>query len=323
MRERRPSIRRGLPTRSRCSVANVLVTGAAGWIGSHLVRQLTSRGHRVFALVRPGQDRWRLHGVTPLQIVDGDLESDSDVERVVPFVQPEICFHLAWYATPGKYLDAPENDRSVRASVKLVERLMSVGCGRVIVTGTCLEYGCSERRLSEDSPTVPESRYAAAKLELLNTLARLKGIRTTWARLFYQYGPMEDPRRIVPTAIQALLRGEPLDVSPAEQRRDFLHVTDVASALVSAGGLEGIVNIGSGTAVSLAEVFRSLEGIVGRSGLIRLGARPYEKDVVMSSWADNRRLVSTGWRPAYTLHEGLKDAVAWWRDGELRRSLQR
>ena len=138
----------------------------------------------------------------------------------------------------------------------------------------------------------------------------------TWARLVYLYGPMEDARRLVPSVVRALLAGEPAAISPGQQVRDFLHVEDVAAALATLGqqNLDGVFNIGSGEPITVAEVALTLGRLCGRESLVRIGARPYASGDPMYVCADNARLRSTGWRPAYNLEAGLADSVRWWRD---------
>jgi nucleoside-diphosphate-sugar epimerase len=184
--------------------------------------------------------------------------------------------------------------------------------------GTCFEYDTSVGTLSETSPTRPQTLYAAAKLALHTVLEQMRtdGMGVTWARLFYLYGPMEDARRLVPSVVRALLAGEPAAISPGQQVRDFLHVEDVAAALATLGqqNLDGVFNIGSGEPVTVAEVALTLGRLCGRESLVRIGARPYAPGDPMYVCADNARLRSTGWGPAYNLEAGLADSVRWWRD---------
>jgi nucleoside-diphosphate-sugar epimerase len=140
--------------------------------------------------------------------------------------------------------------------------------------------------------------------------------RVAWLRFFPLYGPWEDERRLVPSMAGKLLRGECAELSNGEQRRDFLHVEDVARAVctVAESDLEGVVNIGSGNAPSVAEIARMLAQKIGRPELLKLGVIPYCAGESMHIQADNRKLLSLGWRPNYTLESGLKNAVDWWRE---------
>ena len=125
------------------------------------------------------------------------------------------------------------------------------------MTGTCAEYDTDIGYLREDSPTKPSTLYAASKLSLSilgQQLAKDAGIRFAWARIFYLYGDNENPRRMVPALINALLHGDIFSASTGEQVRDYLHVNDVASALwfIVEHQLNGIYNVSSGEPVAYA-----------------------------------------------------------------------
>jgi nucleoside-diphosphate-sugar epimerase len=171
-------------------------------------------------------------------------------------------------------------------------------------------------RLSESDPTEPRSIYAASKLAfqlLLEQIANSVQMRWLWARVFYQFGPHEDARRLVPTVIRAMLAGEPALLTSGEQARDFLHVEDVAAAIgtTASSRLDGIVNIGSGVPVRVADLAMMIGAMTGHPELVRLGARPNDPNDPPFVCADPGRLMSTGWRPTYNLETGLANTIAW------------
>jgi len=301
------------------------VTGAGGWLGSHLVRWLITQPSNagttpaVFALVRPGADLARLLDIqASITLVQCDLGDRAELDARLETIRPDACFHFAWYAVPGLYLHSNENLQAVESSVYLALRLAELGCGRFVGIGTCFEYRMGHDRLTESDPTEPRSIYAASKLAfqlLLQQIAQSARMRWLWARVFYQYGPHEDPRRLVPTVIRALLAGEPASLTSGEQERDFLHVEDVASAIGTAAesSLDGIVNIGSGTPVRVADLAMTIGRLTGHPDLVRLGARPNDPNDPAFVCADPGRLMSTGWRPTYNLETGLANTIEWFR----------
>jgi len=284
----------------------VLLTGATGFIGSNAARALVAAGHEVHAIVRPNSDRSRLD--PSLRLVTGDLLDSSFIPPPSSF---DCCIHLAWYVEPGKYLDSPLNERWVEASLRLAR---TVGCPRFVAAGTCLEYALSDGPLRETSATGPRTLYAQSKLELLHALQSLD-METAWVRIFYQYGPHEDPRRLVPYVINGLLRGETVKLVPGEQVRDFLHIEDVGTAVraVAESQLTGVVNIGSAEPVTIRDLALKIGDAIGRRELIALGAQPYSPFDPMHILADNTKLRSTGWRPRYNLDSGLSATIDWWK----------
>lgn len=298
----------------------ILVTGASGFVGSHVVRTLVAQGHEVTALVREDSSLWRLEdlegGYRLARLPNGWTGALLDPLDGWP---PEACVHLAWYAVPGEYLQSPENIPSLVLTLRLLEELAAAGCKHAVMAGTCFEYDTDVGYLREDGPTRPATIYAAAKLAA-STLGRHRaaqlGIGFAWARLFYVYGPFEDERRLVPAVVRALLEGREFPASAGTQVRDYLHVEDLATALsvLAVGQVAGTYNVCSGEPITIAALLTEVERVVGRPGLVRLGAvamRPGEPNFVCG---DNSRLKeATGWAPRRTLPEGLADTVAWWK----------
>ncbi|RJQ38990.1 MAG: NAD(P)-dependent oxidoreductase [Dehalococcoidia bacterium] len=299
----------------------VFLTGATGFIGSHLARLLVREGCEVFALVRENSDPWRIKDIIQkLHLVRCNLLAFDKLDAHLQKIKPEMCIHLAWYAVPGKYLGAEDNMTLLAASLHLASSLREAGCRRFVGVGTCFEYDTSKGRLSETSPTRPESLYAASKLALqmvLQHFGETSGMEVTWPRLFYQYGPFEDERRLVPSIISSLLRNQEIKTTKGEQIRDYLHVEDVASAIwaIANSRLTGPVNIGSGRPVAVRDVVTRIGTILGHPELILLGAIPYSAKDPMFICADNRRLKNnTDWVPHYDLEKGLRNTIEWWRE---------
>ena len=273
------------------------------------------------ALIRPGADRERIAELAGrLAVVEGDVASLADPARVAR-IEPEICLHLAWYAEPGRYLHAvEENLSSLRAGLDLAEALAAAGCRRMVVTGTCAEYGSGtpDAVFEETAPLRPATPYARAKAALYlaaQDTAAKAGMSLSWARLFFLYGPWEHPGRIVPSAIRACLRHEAFPATGGEQVRDYLQVGDAAAALwaIARSEIDGPVNVSAGEATTLRSLLESVEDATGARGTIRFGEVPYGPAEWMWMRGANAKLRQTGWRPSHTLQSGVADTVAWWR----------
>lgn len=284
----------------------IIVTGASGWIGSFVARDLVRRGHDVHAIVRPSADIRRLG-----RLSNGIAYHFGAVDAL-PF-KPDVLICLAWIARPSEYLVSPENDECLA----MTKRLLAGYDGRVVVAGTCFEYDTALGRLSEDSPVKPLTPYSFAKNELRKFVETLPN--AAYMRFFYQYGPREHPDRLVPKVIRRLMQGDPINLTHGEQLRDYLHVEDVASAVntIALSKIQGVVNVGSGSAIKQKDLLGGIGKLMGKSELLRFGATPYYEGEPMKIEADNTKLLSLGWKSTRTIEEGLNDAVSWWTASDL------
>lgn len=286
----------------------VLVTGATGFIGSHVVREAVSRGHKVVALVRPGTSLDRITDVIDrIDLVHGDLDEPSTIGRVALEVRPAAIIHLAWYAEPGRYVsDIARNLASLEASIRLLNASLDSGCPRIVLAGTCLEN--DERR----TPSIYEASKRAQ--HVLAEAIGSAGSSIACGHVFYLLGPGEDDRRVVPTIIRSLLRAEPIATTDGLQHRDYLHVADAASAFCTLAetSIGGGVDICSGSTVRLRDLLEMIGTAMGRPELIQLGALGSTVDAGHDRAGDPRRLRSLGWAPRYDLHDAVVDSIDWW-----------
>ena len=269
---------------------NVMVTGAGGFIGRHVVRRLTDGGHTVHALTRR----------------TCDLNDPARVRDVVAAARPDAAIHLAWYVEPGRWMDdVRQNLESLAATVRFLSVLGEHGCSRVVLAGSGVE-GFDH-----------DSTYAVAKRVVHDVAAHLArhGEGVVCAHLYSVFGPGEDVRRVVPIAVNAMLRGEAVDLTHGRQRRDSLYVEDVASALVAIAGSEvtGSIDVASGTPIELRALLLAMADHTGRPELLRFGARPYAPGEPTVYGGDPSRLRSIGWVPEYDLCTAALATVRWWR----------
>jgi nucleoside-diphosphate-sugar epimerase len=291
----------------------VFLTGASGFIGVHVLQALLEGNHQVAILAMPGDPMTRLQSLHGhFDVINGTLEDTDLLEKSISTFQPESCIHLAWYAEPGKYLDSAQNIQSLSSSLFLFQALIKTGCREIVAAGTCFEYDTNLGHLQEDSPTRPASLYAAAKLScylLGSQLAAQAKISFAWGRIFYPYGPQEDQRRLVPAAITALKHGVAFPASPGDQIRDYIYVADVASAfrILMEKQTDGVFNISSGAPLSIRQLLETIGQLMNRTDLIQMGALPYRNWEPPFICGDNSRLKSLGWKPSYSLTDGLSD----------------
>ncbi len=259
---------------------NVLLTGATGFVGRHILNVLAGDGYRVRAVVRQGREQG-LEGhpgiasivTTPSLFHEDEAWWSRAAEGM------DTVIHAAWYAVPGRYLHAPENLDCLSGTVEMAKGCISAGVARFVGIGTCFEYDLSAGDLSVETPLRPQTLYAAAKMSTYACLSNwlpAAGMAFAWCRLFYLYGPGEDERRFVPYLRACLSSGKTADLTSGAQVRDYLDARDAAAGIVDVarGARTGPVNICSGVPITIRELAFSIAAEYGRPDLLNFGARP-------------------------------------------------
>jgi nucleoside-diphosphate-sugar epimerase len=294
-------------------VKRVLVTGASGFIGRQSLEPLLERGYDVHAVSQHSEV-----GVDGVTWHHADLLNSLERKKVMDEVQPTHVLHFAWIATPGIYWTSPLNADWKDATLDLLRLSQQAGVERFVGSGTCAEYDwdvgyCDE----EKTPLKPTTPYGIAKAATGRAVVEANGeMSTAWGRIFFLYGPHENPKRLVSSVILSLLKGEPAKCTHGKQIRDFLHVRDVGSAFVALleSEVTGAVNIASGIPVTIREIVESIGRQIGRPELIELGtfASAGNDPAALPASAD-RLIKEVGWSPAFDLEGGIADTIEWWR----------
>ncbi len=271
----------------------IAVTGASGFIGRHVLAALRAHDVDVVAASRhaPAMDptspreRWvRLNLSRP------------PAQAYAHLGQPDVLLHLAWQGLPN-YRETRHVDEELPRQFALLQQLVEAGLPALVVAGTCFEYGMQSGALHEGLQTHPENPYGAAKDQLRQRLQALQAqhpFALTWARLFYMYGEGQPASSLYPALRAAAQRGDAsIDMSGGEQLRDYLPVEEVARTLVRlalAPRERGVLNLSSGTPVSVrALVTRWIEE-EGWTIAPSWGRRPYPDHEPMAFWGDRKRL---------------------------------
>jgi len=293
----------------------VLFTGANGFIGSPCLNYLTDLNYEIHG-VSTSSNSELIPNVTWHKC---DLLNSFDVAALCKKVKATHLLHLAWDVKPG-YKTSVDNLDWVKASMGLLRAFYENGGRRAAFAGTCFEYDLHNGVLRENlTPMGPHTVYGAAKHtlhELVRDFAKKTDLSYAWSRVFYLYGPNELPERLVASVIKSILSGQIAACSEGRQVLDFLHVFDVASALVTIldSDIQGGVNVGSGVPTSVRELVLTIAEILGNKKAVNLGAFPspqHEPPVII---ANIEKLSQLGWQPKFSLDKGLLDTCNWWRE---------
>ncbi|GAA1023160.1 UDP-glucose 4-epimerase [Acrocarpospora pleiomorpha] len=305
------------------------VTGADGFIGSHLVELLVERGHRVRAMAQYnsfGSWGW-LDTLAPdvlasVEVVPGDVRDPGSVRQLV--AGADVVYHLAaLIAIPYSYT-APRSyvETNVLGTLNVLEAVRDASAGRLVHTSTSETYGTARSApISEAHPLQAQSPYAASKLgadKLVESYHLSFGLPAVTLRPFNTFGPRQSARAVIPTIIGQIAAGaRSVRLGAMSPTRDFLYVKDTAAAFAHLGTAEGVegelFNAGTGEEISIGDLAGKIAEIMGASVEFSCETerlRP-ENSEVMRLVCDSSRLRARGWAPAYTLDDGLKACAAW------------
>lgn len=314
-------------------MAKVLVTGATGFIGSHLTEELVKQGEEVRAFVRyNSRDERGLLEALPrevqnqLEVVPGDLKDPDGVRKAVKGCAK--VFHLgALIAIPYSYFH-PFNfiQTNVEGTAHLLNAcLQESAIERIVHTSTSEVYGTAHYvPIDEKHPLQAQSPYAASKIaadKLAESYYLSFGLPVTTLRPFNTFGPRQSLRAVIPTILSQVLGDEKIRLGNTSPRRDFLFVRDTVRGFIALGKCDRavgkVVNIGTGEDIAIGELVEIVLGMMGKKREIEVEdqrIRP-EKSEVMQLLSDTRLAQALfGWRPRYTLEEGLKETIEWYRE---------
>lgn len=311
----------------------VLVTGAAGFIGSHLCEGLIKKGCRVKAFVRyNSRNSWgwleNPYFKGKVEVIPGDIRNYDSVKSAVK--DSEIVFHLAAligipysYHSPDSYVDT-----NIRGTLNILQAARELGIKKVVHTSTSEIYGTAKFiPINEEHPVNPQSPYAATKIAadfLALSFNKSFNLPVVVVRPFNTYGPRQSARAVIPTIITQILHGnKKINLGNVTPTRDLTYVKDTVEGFLKAADSEKavgeVINLGNNSEISIrdlvvliAELMQAKVKVVTESS-----RRRPEKSEVERLWADNAKAKETlNWSPRYSLEKGLRETIDWFKDNK-------
>lgn len=313
----------------------VLVTGADGFIGSHLVEGLLGRGCRVRAFVLYNSfsnwgwlDTFSKEDLDRMEVFPGDVRDPNGVRKALQGI--EVVFHLAAliaipfsYHSPDSYVDT-----NIKGTLNILQAAREAGCRRVLITSTSEVYGTARYvPIDERHPLQGQSPYSATKIaadRLAESFYCSFNTPITIVRPFNTYGPRQSARAVIPTIITQLLSGAAeVKLGSIHPTRDFNYVTDTVAGFIAAAEADNTVgeelNIASQQEVSIGQLALEIIDQLNSTAKIvsddtRIRPERSEVERLLGSNEKIRRL--TGWQPNHSLRQGIQETVAWFRAKE-------
>jgi len=311
----------------------VLVTGADGFIGSHLTEMLVQEGCKVKALSYYNSfNNWgwleSLNCLNEVEVVSGDIRDPHFCKKITK--EADVIFHLAaLIAIPYSYV-APDSyvDTNIRGTLNICQSALENGCERIIHTSTSEVYGTANYvPIDEKHPLQPQSPYSASKIgadSMAMSFFNAFNLPVIIARPFNTYGPRQSARAVIPAIISQIANGaNEIRLGDTRPTRDFNYVVDVCTGFILLAkcdkAIGEVVNIGSNFEISIGDIFSTISELMNSK--IKIVAdkerlRP-EKSEVFRLWCDNTKLKAlTNFEPKYKLNEGLKLTIEWFTNPE-------
>ncbi|MDQ6756639.1 MAG: NAD(P)-dependent oxidoreductase [Bacteroidota bacterium] len=273
----------------------ILVTGATGFVGKHVLNELLKYDHQIIVTIRNKVSVTDLPDA--IKVVELDLDNlESNKNYFTETGKPDLLIHLAWQGLPN-YKEKFHVEKNLPSHSAFLKNMVENGLQNVVVTGTCFEYGMKEGCLSEDMESDPQNPYAMAKDELRKFLEELQQqhpFTLKWIRLFYMYGEGQNPNSLLSQLESALQKGdEVFNMSGGEQIRDYLSVEKVAEYIVKIALLNeitGIINCCSGNPIKVKTFVENYLEEKNKKITLNLGYYPYPDYEAMAFWGDDKKL---------------------------------
>lgn len=299
----------------------ILITGAAGFVGSNLVRYFVSQGVKIHIIIKKNSNLWRLKGVmNKIHVHYSDLNNKTNIKRIIKKIKPKTIFHLA---TNGAYSDQ-NNLIKIKESIfdstfNLINECKKYKFNIFVNTGSSSEYGFKKKKMKESDVLVPNSYYSAFKssvslycqFESINS-----NIQIITVRPFHVYGPFERPTRLIPVLIKKMLSNKKISLVSPKISRDLIHIDDLIRFYIKIANKKNLIgeifNLGSGKKYTIKDIYNSLKKLTGykkKNLWNSMKNRSWDQTIWYSDMSYVRRKIK--WKPKINLKNGLLKTVEW------------
>jgi len=303
----------------------VLVTGAAGFIGSHLVERLHQAGADVSAVLRSKTNAWRLTRVAEeVVLYEADITNMSATQQVIADSRPEIVFNAASSTDARRSFDVFDNVTrdTFETSKSVINACVGGGVRKFIHLGTYEEYGTTGAPFLESAREAPISPYSLGKVmtaHMALLVGKLTPLKVSVVRLAATFGPRQSYRMLIPNLIKAGIEKRDFDMNDGEQVRDFLYIDDAVDGILKIGlndSADGeILNLGNGKGTKVRDIAEMINSAMGNPIRINFGAHEYRPlDGSLCYMSNDKAKKILRWEPATATIDAIQGTVSWYRE---------
>lgn len=303
--------------------SNILVTGANGFIGSHILKRMVEERAKVTIIVRESSDLWRIEEQLPyVNVIKGDMKDEGIVQKAVIASKPDYVFHMAAYGVDFRQQDYAEAAKSnILGTINLLNAIRKTGgCSKFLYSGTSMQYGNKEGIITEEMRLTPSNIYGSTKAAatmIAHQIATENDISIITLIPFGVFGENEGSHKFFPHIILSILNNEDVDLTSCEQYRDYCYIENIVDGFLLAAldkkHNNAMFNIGSGRIYQLKYYVDMIFKLMDTKQKARYGALEYRKNDLWCPEPDVSEIMDKlKWEPQISLEDGLQRTISWY-----------
>lgn len=302
----------------------VLITGANGFLGSHIVERMVKQNADLSIIVRQNSDLWRIDEfIKDLNIFSRDLRDHLGLSEYIRKIKPDIIFHMAAYGVDSQQKDIYDAvNTNLMGTINLLSAIGKIGCKKFINTGTSMQYGNREGKIDENMGYSPNNIYGSTKAAatiMAHQLAGDMGIDIATIIPFGVFGEKEGSHKFFPHVILSILKNREVALTSCEQYRDYCYVENIIDGFLITAEAQHvkneIYNIGNGITKPLRYYVDLIKKEITNDAKINYGALEHRKNDLWNPLPNVDKIINTlGWQPEVPIEEGIKKTVNWYKE---------